>query len=145
MLAILGFDKCVQSLQVVVKVSSSLNSVRIAIISKHSEKPTSRPSSISRSSSSSLETLAVTSRIIFFNVAFSVVASDDRRPTNLLDVVCCSVSDSCWKRRSWDAMLGPVMMNAEGILSPLYEARIRGCAYTYIRGGWVLTNLSQLL
>lgn len=57
--------------------------------------------------------------MIFFSVAFRVDASDDRSLTNLLGEDRCSVSESCPKSRSCEAMFGPVMMNAEGIWSAL--------------------------
>lgn len=80
----------------------------------HRSALTSRPSPTSKSSSSSSDTLAVTSRMIFFKVAFNVDASEDRSLTNLLGVERWRVSDICSKRRSCEAMLGPVMTNAEG-------------------------------
>lgn len=60
--------------------------------------------------------------MIFFNVAFNVDPSEDRSRTNLLERLCCRDSDSCSNRRSWAAISGPVMMNAEGILSVLCGA-----------------------
>lgn len=64
--------------------------------------------------------------MIFFSVAFRVDASDDRSLTNLLGEACCSVSESCSNSKSWEAMFGPVMINAEGIWSVLESCQRRG-------------------
>ena len=62
------------------------------------------------------DTWPVTSRMIFFSAAFKFVASPERRRPNLLFHDPCSVSASWSNSRSCDAILGPVMTNAAGIL-----------------------------
>ncbi len=83
----------------------------------HHHQPglTSRPTASSGSSSPSAST-TVASRMIFFSTAFRLGASADRMRTNLPWQTSCSFSDSCSNRRSWEATVGPAMMNAAGIL-----------------------------
>lgn len=57
--------------------------------------------------------------MIFLSAFFRLVASEDRSRMNLLVDARWRDSDSCSKSKSWEAMLGPVMMKADGILSPL--------------------------
>ena len=54
--------------------------------------------------------------MIFFNTAFKLIASADRTRTKRPWHSSRRSSASCSKRRSWEAMLGPLMMKAAGSL-----------------------------
>jgi hypothetical protein len=54
--------------------------------------------------------------MIFLRAAFRFGASVERSRTNLALPPSQSSSASCSNKRSWDAILGPVMMKPAGIL-----------------------------